>query len=867
MADKGKRRDRGTRKDKGVGEFGNKKRKRVKSGFTSKRQEKTRPSRGPRLPNVLRKEIDVGDQQRFGSSQDTDSDDALGNDLFEYEEEAVAEEESRKNRRFDPVENYEFELPEKFEDWKVDSDESDDDGIDKEEDDARHKRMLEAITGLPTDTFRGRKTKDFIVSEAYPESEYNPSSDILDGAGKIDINDLLDPLHGKKGFSELRKRLNQMEKKAVTTLKPLPKADQERLERKAAYQHTKNDISKWEPLVKRNREAPTLYFDEDSNIGYSFIGDIAAEFEPRTEFEKSIASLIGQREVDEAIVEDGTRNLELNKVDIEEVKARKDRLAKMRSLLFRHEVKAKRIKKIKSKTYHRLLKKDRRKATAAAIEMDSGAAKELAMKQEFKRAEERMTLKHKNSSKWAKRILQRGLDKQDEATREAFGDQLNQHAALTRKMNSMKESSSDESSDDDSGTMSDISGQDVQSRLLNKAREKTLKLLEPDEELPKSGVLSLPFMERALKKKQDAAEQEVQLTLAELESSLNNNSEDNTLPSVATGRRVFGATKRVVEEISDHPKSDNFYDTDTDDDGAPEEDLREGYRNEKSSGNVDIDPNILREAFDIVGTHTVPESRDEVKQTYEVSYLASDDSWKKTGRASDDILPLNKIEDDTVNGITIEENGDGSGTDDDDDEMVDGILTSGPKSSYTLPSQAELIQRAFAGDDVEEEFKKDKEAVLNCEIPEPEQPSLIPGWGQWTDIQRKRGVPPWMTKEHDAAKKKRLESLKKRKDAQLKNVIISEKLDKKAEKLQTKALPYPFTSGEVFEQSIRMPIGPEFNPVSAVGPLNRPEVVKSSGVIIKPISYEDVSVAQKSHAEPRERNDGKRSNKGKKQRR
>lgn len=71
------------------------------------------------------------------------------------------------------------------------------------------------------------------------------------------------------------------------------------------------------------------------------------------------------------------------------MKNHKDRLAKMRSLLFRHELKAKRIKKIKSKTYHRLLKKDKRKAAEAAYEFDPEAAKELARKQEFKRAEVR----------------------------------------------------------------------------------------------------------------------------------------------------------------------------------------------------------------------------------------------------------------------------------------------------------------------------------------------------------------------------------------------------------------------------------------------------------------------------------------------
>lgn len=72
---------------------------------------------------------------------------------------------------------------------------------------------------------------------------------------------------------------------------------------------------------------------------------------------------------------------------MEDVKDRQDRLAKMRNLLFRHEMKAKRVKKIKSKTYHRLMKKDKLKAAASEIEMDPEAAKELAKKQEFKRLE------------------------------------------------------------------------------------------------------------------------------------------------------------------------------------------------------------------------------------------------------------------------------------------------------------------------------------------------------------------------------------------------------------------------------------------------------------------------------------------------
>jgi len=116
---------------------------------------------------------------------------------------------------------------------------------------------------------------------------------------------------------------------------------------------------------------------------------------------------------------------------------------------------------------------------------------------------------------------------------------------------------------------------------------------------------------------------------------------------------------------------------------------------------------------------------------------------------------------------------------DDEGQMVDGILTSASKPSYELPSQEELIRQAFAGDDVEDDFEKDKQEILNEENPEPEKPLLLPGWGQWTDIQQKKGLPSWMVKEHENAQRKREEALKKRKDVQFKNVIISEKSSKK----------------------------------------------------------------------------------------
>lgn len=835
---------------------------------------------GPRLPNSLRKELDrLNPNSSLNSDEDeeinSDEGELYADDVYEYHE-GVPQEESKKNRRFDPVENFEYELPQNFKDENVLSDEDDEDydgrknggsktedandGEMEEEDDGRHERMLQGITGIPSEVFEGKKKKNHsVISEVYPESEYNPSNAVLDGDGRIRMEDLLGTLQDKPGFDKLRKRMDRMKKSEVIEA-PLPQAIRDKVERGTSYKMSKKEITKWEPIVKKNREAPTIYFDENTDLGFSTIGAIASEFEPRTEFEKKMASLMYQDAVTEAHRKDGSRLLELNKVSVEDEQERHNRIAKMRSLLFRHEMKAKHIKKIKSKTYHRLLKKNRLKIAATDIEMDAEAAKEKALKQEFKRAEERMTLKHKNTSKWATRILQRGLQVQDEGTRAAISEQLHQHALLTRKMNSMKDnsSSSDGSSDeDDIDEDSAVPDQGRTSKLLEKAKEKTLKILDEEDEIPKTGLFSLPFMERGLKKRKEEADEEAKLALQEYESSLkqmedSSGAESPKLKSTS-GRRVFGAAKTHAPKSRNRVKADNFYaNSDSDDDLEAREnpvDVGNSKSNDLQKDayvdsvppreNSEIHEDSVFKSFDDIVKDPGP------KTTYEVAIFASD-RWRKMENRNE-VDAKSKRSSKAVESENnhhfkepVKEVGENSDSES-EGQVVDGILALGPKPSYELPSQSELIRQAFAGDDVEEDFEHDKQEVLDQENPAPEKPVLLPGWGQWTHVQRKKGVPSWMMKEHENAKRKREEALNKRKDAHLKHVIISEKLDAKADKLLAKTLPYPFTSKEVFEQSIRMPIGPEFNPATTVGALNRPEVLKRPGVIIRPVEYKEVN--------------------------
>ncbi|KAL2345425.1 hypothetical protein Fmac_006710 [Flemingia macrophylla] len=782
--------------------MGEMKRKETEQGKRRSHKSKRNPSaklkkRGPRLPSSLQKQLQ---QLNPTTSDDTvDSDDA--NDVYEYEEER-AEEESTRNKRYDPA-SVNDDLSQVLEDENVQSDdESEDDdrtGTERngnamtddsgEEDDGRHSRMLQAITGMPREAFeenKKRKKRDNIIPELYPESEYNPSGDVVDGDGHITIDDLLDPLREKPGYGKLRKRSDRINKNSRTIHAPLSKAVQAKVERKAAYEASKKDVSKWQPIVQRNREAPTIFFDENVDLGFSTVGAIASEFEPRTEFEKKIAALVHDDKVMEAHKQDGSKLLEMNKI----------------------------------------------KTEASQIQMDPEAAEEYAMKRERLRAEERMTLKHKNKNRWAKRILQRGLNSQDEGTRAAIAEQLQRHAELTRKMHTMDGSSSSEDTSDEDDENSAGSDQDRTRKLLGKAKEKTMKVLDEEDEVPQSGLLSLPFMRRGLEKKREAVVEEANLASQEYENlEISGGSEDPKAASTS-GRRVFGTSKAQISDTSIKVKSDNYYGgSDSDNDlGTGKSDNIENEGSDFLHRDQNNDSVAIQEDTD-TPQESVFKNIDEIinnpgpKTTYEVSIFVSD-TWKKAknlneGRSIKKSPKLNGPARQNIQDAEKEIGGD-SDTDS-EGQMADGILSSVSKLPYELPSQEELIQQAFAGDDVEDDFEKDKQEILNEENPEPEKPLLLPGWGQWTHIQQKKGLPSWMLKKHEDARKKREESLKERKDAQLKNVIISEKIDKKAEKLHTKSLPFPFTSKEVFEQSMRVPIGPEFNPATAIGPLNRPE--------------------------------------------
>lgn len=137
------------------------------------------------------------------------------------------------------------------------------------------------------------------------------------------------------------------------------------------------------------------------------------------------------------------------------------------------------------------------------------------------------------------------------------------------------------------------------------------------------------------------------------------------------------------------------------------------------------------------------------------------------------------------------------------------------------------IQRAFANDDVVEEFVKNK-----CDAEKAHQSEdidmTLPGWGSWAGA----GIAPLKGKKKFI---KKADPAPPRKDRDLAHVIINEDKSKLLVKNQVTEVPYPYTHHVQFERSIRNPVGKHWNTSTAVEQLTKPRVSSMIGTIIDPI--------------------------------
>jgi U3 small nucleolar RNA-associated protein 14 len=282
--------------------------------------------------------------------------------------------------------------------------------------------------------------------------------------GRVGVDDLLGSLDKA---SESRKKLQKLMRKQddLKIAEQLSRPAQERVDREVQYADTKTRVSEWLPTVQAMRKAPQVVFplpESDPTLAKPSNAALTAKFSAENDLERQIASVLETSGITEERLAE-YEALQERELSPQEIRERHAQLAKMRSLFFFQEKKNKRLKKIKSKKYRKILRHSKERAAPTLEELeelDPEAAKEERLKLEKSRAEERMTRKHKTTGKWAKYAAR----SKDDRFKDALNDHLRRGQDLMRKINSVNggEGSDDSDFDGDDDIDSDADSDDLE---------------------------------------------------------------------------------------------------------------------------------------------------------------------------------------------------------------------------------------------------------------------------------------------------------------------------------------------------------------------------------------------------------------------
>ena len=619
---------------------------------------------------------------------------------------------------------------------------------------------------------------------------------------------------------------------------PLPKLQQNRLDRAAAYDKSNETLDRWIDSVKHNRRAEHILFPlVDPTVAAAqgvdrFVS--TSHSKPLNDLETTIQDILQQSGLASSHGQSSegrilaSEELQTNKISLEEVQARRAELRKARNLLFREEVRAKRIKKIKSKSYRRVHRRQRERAQEgdrAALAAAGVLLDDEQERIERRRAEERMGARHRES-RWAKGIRDSGRSAWDEDARMSVMEMAKRGEELRRRIEG-KALQSDEDDGSGSGSGSESSENEIDdirrgrrsSESAGEARELRFpRNLEPIGGSaitfslnPPTGtsLSSMRFMQKAetaLQQQNDAEEKHLLAGVVEHDSAEDSEREPHNM-----GRRKFGPSNRSSGNNLDAKK-------------LARRELEEGvHTDEEDEGEIDKFGGDELEVVTDTTSHSkaiqtpsrkrkfsesdAPENR----TTTEVPNPWLDVPVKKSRpHRSHNIEPEGFILSPELNNTSqtqraISKNGAQSQSKNpavketmsektsrrravpevlpdhvitgDDSHASDGDTRHSPRAARNQ----ELVLKAFAGDEVVASFEKDKQDTARDED-EQVIDNTLPGWGNWTGAgiskkEQKRNQGRFLTKEEGIKKQNR-------KDRKLDRVIINEKRVKKVGRIR-----------------------------------------------------------------------------------
>lgn len=698
-------------------------------------------------------------KKRDGSSDDEDGDDgeSLGSDAIDLADALVQssdddDEEGSQGDTESGSDEEDSESETDVEDEDSEDAESDDDEIDPA------KRMeLDKLLKRYADT-----DKEDTEADSGPRSNQGTSLQDL-GISEIKNPDI------KRSVKRVKKEERAEAGKKGTSKKldvPLARRRQDQLDRIAAYEETNKTLDRWNDTVKENRRADHLMFPLPDTLADAGLDN--GELLPLnkktagTELEQAILSIMeesglgpaskSQKDQEKKVDANGEEQT-ISRSELKDLWAQR---RKDRELQSREQKRAKRIKKIKSKTYRRVHRKERLGEEAklheemkASGEIDSEDEREAAAR---RRALERVGAKHKDS-KWAKMGSKAGRAAWDDDYRAGLTDMARRDEELRRRVEGRTGGSEDD--EDDSDATSSSGDENGNSRLLKELDQDD----EDEDEGPHANLMKLKFMQRA----EAARKQENDGLVAEIRRGLESGSEqeDEDDAEVQVGRRSYGLPeqkKRLLREaklstassVKDKPSRGGLSNTnihtlsvaDTNDVSSVP-----GGQGAWSSGKSAV---VERRKKKTTGGR--PEFDLELHDATLISQPPKPSKAKAKAASKAAIEGLSS---------TLE-----AGDDSSDDEIHHPLAV----------RDLELANRAFAGDEVVAEFEAEKDAIMS-EDDEKIVDNTMPGWGSWAG----EGISKRALKRNKGKVVTKKEGIKRkdRKDAKLDRVIINEKRNRK----------------------------------------------------------------------------------------
>ncbi|XP_006861127.1 PREDICTED: U3 small nucleolar RNA-associated protein 14 homolog A-like [Chrysochloris asiatica] len=638
----------------------------------------------------------------------------------------------------------------------------------------KHRKLLEAISSLDGKN----RWKLAERSEANQSvSEFNISSEGI--REKLALSDLFQPIKMSSSLVTVKKQLKRVKAKKTVAL-PLNK----------------------EEVARIHREIRTPLEQEILNILHKYKQPVTDPL--LTPVEKA----------------------SLQAMSLEEAKMRRAELQRARALQSYYEAQARRQKKIKSKKYHRVVKKGKAKKALKDLETlrkvsPTAAASEELEKMEKARMMERMCLKHQNNGKGTKSKSFRA--KYDLKSRQAMQEQLAKNRELTQKLQVASESDDEAGGVEEDGLMvPDVSAVLMDTKGSNPwmcrsctchSRESEI---QKDPELPPEHV-TLKDSESE-EEESPVAEENTLLKEFEERQSLRKRPEPSTYaePMVCQETQAF-SSQEVLSELKALSRQ------------LSKED-RQSRKQKVNSIEVALrsqeeeKPLLLQRPERIQTLEKL--SKEGCSPNMEIPRPVLQGQQRERNPDNQPEAPKKKRKEQTI-------------------DLQNLLTTKSPfGKSLAVPTleelegeeernQKQMIKEAFAGDDVIRDFLKEKRESVEASKPKGVELTL-PGWGEWGG----GGLQP-------SAKNRRRFLMNApegppREDKHLPNVIISEKRNIHAAAHQVHVLPYPFSHHQQLERTIQVPVGCTWNTQRAFQKLTTPKVVTKPGHVIEPIKAEDV---------------------------